>query len=318
MQIGQLEILNPMPIRSAYETDREYAEAVEIWLSALLPFQQSQNKAIEQTNEVYGDINTKHADVLEKREDIDTKHADVLEKSENVDIKHAETLSKAQQVQADKTVCEEKADIVTQKAQEVSDALQGASNNFIDDGNPREDRTYSSYKTKNLLKYHLPSGIVLIWSGKPDNIPAGWYLCDGKNGTPNLVDKFVMGTSEDVGATGGYSDPTLPAHSHSVSVGSAGNHSHSGTTSTNGAHTHSFGISNDDDWYKQNNADCGEHKKYTGYTDSAGNHNHSLNINSAGNHTHSVSIRTTGDKNIAGKNLPPYYKLAFIMKKWES
>jgi len=44
-------------------------------------------------------------------------------------------------------------------------------------------------------------------------------LCDGKNGTPNLLDRFVVGAGKiyAVGATGGSTQ-----HSHVVHVGRAG------------------------------------------------------------------------------------------------
>lgn len=32
----------------------------------------------------------------------------------------------------------------------------------------------------------VPSGCILIWSGSSDEVPDGWVLCDGANGTPNL------------------------------------------------------------------------------------------------------------------------------------
>lgn len=35
--------------------------------------------------------------------------------------------------------------------------------------------------------------IIVLWSGAIVDIPAGWALCDGNNGTPNLVDKFIIG-----------------------------------------------------------------------------------------------------------------------------
>lgn len=67
-----------------------------------------------------------------------------------------------------------------------------------------------------------PVGTIVIWSGTADNIPSGWQLCDGTNGTPDLRDKFVLGagTNHAVGETGGSEDVTLtveqmPSHSHS-------------------------------------------------------------------------------------------------------
>ena len=31
-----------------------------------------------------------------------------------------------------------------------------------------------------------PSGIICIWNKPIADIPAGWLLCDGTNGTPDL------------------------------------------------------------------------------------------------------------------------------------
>lgn len=66
-----------------------------------------------------------------------------------------------------------------------------------------------------------PIGTIVIWSGTADNIPTGWQLCDGTNGTPDLRDKFVLGagTKYTVGETGGDEEVTLtvaqmPKHSH--------------------------------------------------------------------------------------------------------
>lgn len=36
-------------------------------------------------------------------------------------------------------------------------------------------------------------GIICLWGGAIVDIPAGWHLCDGTNGTPDLRDRFVIG-----------------------------------------------------------------------------------------------------------------------------
>lgn len=48
-------------------------------------------------------------------------------------------------------------------------------------------------------------GIIVAWSGTLLDIPAGWQLCDGTNGTPDLHDRFIFapGTSADPHETGG-------------------------------------------------------------------------------------------------------------------
>lgn len=36
-------------------------------------------------------------------------------------------------------------------------------------------------------------GIIFLWYGAIVNIPSGWALCDGTQGTPNLKNQFVGG-----------------------------------------------------------------------------------------------------------------------------
>jgi hypothetical protein len=67
----------------------------------------------------------------------------------------------------------------------------------------------------------IPYGMIMMWSGDLSEIPAGWRLCNGGNGTPNLVDRFIVGAGSGygVGVTGGANEVTLlkrhmPRHSH--------------------------------------------------------------------------------------------------------
>jgi len=78
--------------------------------------------------------------------------------------------------------------------------------------------------------YIVPSGGIIIWSGSAGSIPSGWYLCDGNNGTPNLVDRFVVGAGSTyaVGATGG-----ATTHLHAVDIQS-GNESDTASVTDDG------------------------------------------------------------------------------------
>jgi microcystin-dependent protein len=65
----------------------------------------------------------------------------------------------------------------------------------------------------------IPVGGIIMWSGA--TAPAGWSLCNGQNGTPDLRDRFVVGSgaSYAAGATGGSGSVTLnanqmPPHAH--------------------------------------------------------------------------------------------------------
>lgn len=65
------------------------------------------------------------------------------------------------------------------------------------------------------------TGMIVMWSGRIDQIPTGWALCNGQNGTPDLRDRFIVGAGNSyaVGTTGGAATVTLtinemPAHTH--------------------------------------------------------------------------------------------------------
>ena len=161
----------------------------------------------------------------------------------------------------------------------------------------------------------LPSGSIMIWSGSVAAIPVGWLLCNGTNGTPNLMDRFVTGAGSTyaVGATGGVTSVTLtqaqtPAHVHSFS----------GVTSTNGSHIHAVSDPTHAHNYERPTgagaAPFGSTwRAVTTYFTSA-----SLTgvlTYDAGAHTHTF---TTVSTSIGGDgshtNMPPYYALCYVMK----
>ena len=45
---------------------------------------------------------------------------------------------------------------------------------------------------------NIPSGVITMFNGQ-SSIPTGWALCDGNNGTPNLIGQFIKGTSGEIG-----------------------------------------------------------------------------------------------------------------------
>ena len=51
----------------------------------------------------------------------------------------------------------------------------------------------------------FPTGMILMWAGAIVDIPSGYALCNGANGTPDLRGKFVVGAGNTyaVGANGG-------------------------------------------------------------------------------------------------------------------
>lgn len=69
-------------------------------------------------------------------------------------------------------------------------------------------------------------GETVLYGGDLDDVPAGWHVCDGTNGTLDMRDFFPVGASNSkaVGSTGGSTGLT-------GNTGSAGIHDHGGTVS---------------------------------------------------------------------------------------
>ena len=51
----------------------------------------------------------------------------------------------------------------------------------------------------------VPIGGIIAWAGAANDLPAGYQLCDGSNGTPDLRNQFIRGAGpvNGVGTTGG-------------------------------------------------------------------------------------------------------------------
>jgi hypothetical protein len=138
----------------------------------------------------------------------------------------------------------------------------------------------------------IPSGGIIIWSGSSASIPSGWYLCNGSNNTPNLVNKFIVaaGSTYAVGDTGGSANAILVSHTHTGTTDTVGNHQHSIPSINSGAGGNGTPVS-------ANN-----------------NGNISTNSGAAGSHNHSFTTGSSGASDGVNANLPPYYALCYIMK----
>ncbi|MBA7687536.1 hypothetical protein ES703_96000 [subsurface metagenome] len=79
----------------------------------------------------------------------------------------------------------------------------------------------SETEADNKIAARVPSGLIVIWHGTIGNIPAGWVLCDGGSGTPNLLAKFIEGVATagtNPGATGGATAKTTGGHQHDAPI----------------------------------------------------------------------------------------------------
>lgn len=170
----------------------------------------------------------------------------------------------------------------------------------------------------------VPVGGIIMYSGLISEIPAGYQLCDGTNGTPDMRDKFIVGASQDdsgqakttiTGAptkTGGSKDAIVVSHTHAGTTGVQSNdHTHSGTTSSDGAHAHSVQLANAGGRFTAA-GDTGVMSASATNTSTNGVHNHTLSTGGASaNHTHSFTTASSGTSG-ANANLPPFLALAFI------
>lgn len=110
--------------------------------------------------------------------------------------------------------------ILSEKENTLRQEIESANQTTKQEIDSAKEELTNSLETR--LSDSIPSGLIAMWSGK--QIPTGWKLCDGQNGTPDLSDKFIMGasTADNIGETGGNDRVTLsienlPAHTHGVS-----------------------------------------------------------------------------------------------------
>jgi len=151
----------------------------------------------------------------------------------------------------------------------------------------------------------IPIGGIIMWSGTDGNIPTNWALCNGSNGTPNLIDKFIVGrgSAYAAGDTGGSADAIVPTHTH---------------TATGGSHGHPVRHSTQITGAVEADASGGYVLDNTGVQDFAANNStpgstSGDQIGQSGSLTLTAATPADGES-VTNKNLPPYYAIAYIMR----
>jgi microcystin-dependent protein len=199
---------------------------------------------------------------------------------------------------------------------------------------PEADQDAATKKfVTSLIQGQTPSGGIIMWAGSIVAIPAGWRLCDGTNGTPDLRSRFVVGAGTDyaVNDVGGakeviLSEAQMPQHSHAVALDTSAAGAHGHTAATTQIRGRMSSIS--ETWAGSGSASGvlakgtnvigtgtpqNTDNSSTGSMDLNADHTHTLTEAPA--HTHAVSGNTSEKgSSSAHENRPPYYALAYIMK----
>lgn len=206
---------------------------------------------------------------------------------------------------------------------------------------PGTDRTY----WKN-MDANVPAGAVMPFSnvtlgGSDGRRPIfwgqtqadeGWVIADGGSdgrggNIPNLTGRFIKGsTVENAGQTGGSENQSIsgnqiPAHTHTITINSAGGHTHTrGSMNITGAfvgggQSNSYG---EGAFYDSgtrspyNNADNGTTTNNKIAFDASRTWGGSTS--NAGSHTHTATCSTTGSSSVSFSIQPPFYTMAFFVK----
>jgi hypothetical protein len=164
----------------------------------------------------------------------------------------------------------------------------------------------------------VPQGAIIMWSGSIAQIPAGWALCDGTNGTPDLRSRFIVGAG--TGGTYNVGDKSQSlsytinlAHTHiinSTDINHTHNddHRHSGTTGTENKKKE---VDNSNEVNQDNVTDDGHSHGFTTNLKSEASFGNTTGLmNQNNSHSHSENSQLSSSQDIR----PPYFALAFIIK----
>lgn len=145
----------------------------------------------------------------------------------------------------------------------------------------------------------IPVGGIIMWSGSVSNIPENYALCDGTNDTPNLKGRFIVGYDPDdtdynaPRKTGGeknhlLKETEMPRHNHEY---------RDAYFAENASVNNEYSI-----------ADRSKPNRFYGTNEDTDNDNVPIYLKD------NPSTEYCGG-GIAHENRPPYYVLAFIMRK---
>jgi len=172
----------------------------------------------------------------------------------------------------------------------------------------------------------MPIGSIIMWN--KSTIPANWRICDGNNGTPNLTNRFIMGTQQTTvfpTRTGGVSTATLdtntmPSHTHSLSFSqtlTTTSNNYVNIQITDAGHSHQYTatqLQSTGEWAPSNYANDKLAQSSGGDTST---NSYTLYSNESSGHSHTYQFQTTTSSFGTAASfqlLPAYYVLLYIQR----
>lgn len=154
----------------------------------------------------------------------------------------------------------------------------------------------------------LPTGSIIPWYGNLADIPDGFALCNGSNGTPDLRDKFITGAGSTyaLGDTGGEAEVKLEvdqtvSHYHRFGRHTGNNTGYFLTSAGD------FKLAPLTSWMRAGKWNGSGGGGYNGWDGGSG-----TNFSTGQNLVTSLAVGTDAPK--PHENRPPYFALYYIMK----
>ncbi|CAF0984274.1 unnamed protein product [Didymodactylos carnosus] len=172
--------------------------------------------------------------------------------------------------------------------------------------------TFRSSMTENVA---VPKGTIMLWDGDTSTVPDDWAVCDGTNGTPDLRNRYIIGSGSNAenkpGTTGGSSaiTPSISVHDTVLTEAQMPKHNHGGMTDSetnrhiyydhdSALHTMVSTTTRGSRWLSMTAVDRCSHCQHT----------HAIHPNGQNQpHTHGASSSTISLH-------PPFHALLYIMK----
>lgn len=175
-----------------------------------------------------------------------------------------------------------------------------------------------SLKVGTVENASVPAGVIVMWSGAIDAIPAGWALCNGEtpqgesNPTPNLSGRFIVGydvSNEDYDDISSFNNRTGGSDDRALTISNMPSHTHK----IRGSDTND---DNNGGWVPQNNGGAYTSTNGTKYNQPRPKVElkGSESDLSTDRPSKDVYITETSGSGDTFDNRPAYYVLAYIIK----